>query len=214
MITILVVDDHSLVGEGTKTLLDSEPDFSVDFLGSSVEIVDLIKEKKYNVYLLDLHMPELSGIELTKKILCVHDKAKVLIYTGHDISSHFNYLIEVGASGFLSKTSSKQQLIRTIRGVVDNQAVIPLELLHQLRRTEIKPCLETGKKIKLTQKEEQILVKVAKGLTNEQIAKDLFTSCRTVERHLSGTFKKLNVSSRSEVIEKGRQLGVIPEILI
>ncbi|MDQ0256417.1 two-component system competent response regulator ComA [Evansella vedderi] len=214
MITILIVDDHSIVGEGTKTLLASEPDFSTDFLGSSVEIVDLIKEKKYDVYLLDLHMPEISGIELTKKIVCVHKDAKVLIFTGHDISSHFNYLMEVGVSGFISKSSSKQQLIRTVRGAVDNQAVIPLELLHQLRRTENKKCIENGKEINLTRKEEEILIKVAEGLTNEQIGEKIFMTKRSVERYLTGIFKKLKVSSRVEAVEKGRMLGLIPEVLI
>jgi two-component system competent response regulator ComA len=213
MITILVVDDHSIVGEGTKALLASEPDISADFLGSSVEIVDLIKEKKYDVYLLDLHMPEFSGIELTKKILCAHNDAKVLIFTGHDISSHFNYLIEVGASGFISKSSSKQQLIRTVRGVVDNQAVIPLELLYQLRRMENKKCLDNGKEINLTQKEEEILIKVAEGATNEQIAEELFISKRSVERHLTNIFKKLYVTSRAEVVAKGRMLRLIPEVM-
>ncbi|MFV8826410.1 response regulator [Alkalihalobacterium sp. APHAB7] len=213
MLNILVVDDHSIVGEGTKTILESEAGFSVDFFGSSVDIVDLIREKKYDVYLLDLHMPEISGIELTKKILCLHHEAKVIIFTGHELSSHYNYLVEAGASGFISKASSKQQLIRTIRGVVDNQAVIPLELLYYLRRIENKVSMENGKEIRLNQKEEEILLKVAEGLTNEQIAEAIFMSRRSVERYLTGIFKKLHVSSRGEVIVKGRTLGLIPEVM-
>ncbi|MFN7249519.1 MAG: response regulator [Anaerobacillus sp.] len=214
MINILVVDDHSIVGEGTKRLLESETDFRVDFFGSSLETIELIKAKNYDVYLLDLHMPEISGIALTKEILNVHRDAKVLIFTGHDIFCYFNYLIQSGVSGVLSKTSSKQQLIRTIRGVIDNQAVIPLELLQQLRRTENKICFEGGNEIKLTQKEEAILLKVAEGGTNEQIAEELFSSKRSVERHLTNIFKKLHVSSRAEVIAKGRNLGLIPDVLI
>ena len=213
MITILVVDDHSIVGEGTKTLLESEPDFRVDFFGSSTEAINIIREKKHDVYLLDLDMPELSGIALTKEILTRNLDAKVLIYTGHDLLSHFNYLVQEGVSGFVSKSSSTQQLIRTIRGVIDGQAVIPLELLYELRRTQNNKCTEIGREINLTEKEEEILMKVAEGLSNEKIAEDIFMSRRTVERHLTNIFKKLNVSSRVEVIAKARLLGLIPEVI-
>ncbi len=213
MNTILVVDDHSIVGEGTKRLLESEPDFRVDFFGSSTEVINLIKEKKYDVYLLDLDMPEISGLALTKEILNRNIDAKILIYTGHDLSSHFNYLVQEGVSGFVSKSSSSQQLIRTIRGVIDGQAVIPLDLLYELRRTQNNKYIEIGKEINLLEKEEEILRKVAEGLTNEKIAEETFMSRRTVERHLTNIFKKLNVSSRAEVVVKARLLGFIPEVI-
>ncbi|OIJ18047.1 hypothetical protein BKP45_10620 [Anaerobacillus alkalidiazotrophicus] len=214
MINILIVDDHSIVGEGTKTILSSETDFNVEFHGSSLEIMSLLKVKKHDVYLIDFEMPELNGLELTKEILNVHQDAKIIIFTGYEITCYFNHLVEVGVSAFISKSSSKEQLIRTIRDVINHQSVIPTEILHQLRRTESKLCFENGTKISFSLKEEEIVIKISKGLTNEQIAKELFTSSRTVERHLREIFKKLNVSSRVDVVEKGRKLGLIPEVLI
>lgn len=215
MTRILIVDDHAVVGEGTKAILDEEADFFVDVLTNSEDVTKRLAEnEKYDIYILDLHMPGVNGLELTNIILGIQPCAKVMIYTGYDIAAHFNHLIQIGVSGFISKSSSSQQLIRAVRCTIDNQSVIPLELLHQLRRTEYKPVVQNGREIVLTQKEEEILLKVAKGRTNDQIAEELYMSRRSVERYLTGLFKKLNVSSRAETIRKAKEIGLISEILI
>lgn len=212
MIKIAIVDDHSIVGEGTKTILSKVPDFITVFEGSSIDFYNKITEKQYDVYLIDLHMPDIDGLQLSKKILQHYPDAKIIILTAHDISSHFNQFIDSGVSGFISKECSSDDLITTIRCALKDQVIVPLELLTQLKRqTHI--THEDELDIQLTEKEETILLAVANGSTNADIAEELFTSQRSIERHLSRLFKKANVSSRSELIIKAKDLNMIPEFM-
>ncbi|MDL4838912.1 response regulator transcription factor [Aquibacillus rhizosphaerae] len=214
MIKILIVDDHEVVGEGTKSLLSSVEEFRVDFIVCSKEANELIKKNKYDVYIFDLNMPGKNGVELTDHLLSIDEDAKVIIFTGHDISSHFNHLVEIGVSGFISKECSKKQLIRAIWCAIDGQAVVPVELLYQLRRTENQVKLRNGNSVSLSQTEEAILIRVAKSNSNDEIADELYMSRRNVERHLTKIFKKLQVNSRSEAMIKGKELGLLPEIVV
>ncbi|MCZ0703725.1 two-component system competent response regulator ComA [Natronobacillus azotifigens] len=212
MIKIAIVDDHSIVGEGTKTILSKVPDFLTVYQGSSIDFCNKITEKQFDVYLIDLHMPDIDGLQLTKKILQHYPDAKVIILTAHDISSHFNQFIDSGVTGFISKESSSDDLITTIRCALKDQVIVPLELLTQLKRQTHIPNKEE-QEIRLTEKEEKILLAVANGATNTTIAEELFTSQRSIERHLSKLFKKANVSSRSELITKAKELNIVPEFM-
>ncbi|GGK28675.1 DNA-binding response regulator [Caldalkalibacillus thermarum] len=211
---ILVVDDHKVVAEETKAIINQEPGLTADAVTSSQDAKQLIHTGAYDIYLLDLQMPGVNGMELTREIKKIHPEAKVLILTGHEISPHFNYLVEAGVSGFISKTASRQQLIRAIRCAIDDEVVLPLSLLPQLRRTEIKPTQKNMGEIRLTQKEEEILVKIAQGKSNRAIADELLVSQRSIERHLTEMFRKMNVNSRAELIVKARELGLLPEAII
>lgn len=136
MINVLIVDDHPAVGEGTRTIIESEQDMKADVLLESNKIMAILKKEKYDVYLIDLYMPMVNGMELTKTILEFDPDATILIYTGYDVVSHFNLLIEAGASGFISKTSTREQLITSIRCSLREEAVISIQLLKQLKRVE------------------------------------------------------------------------------
>ncbi|MFB1052265.1 response regulator [Paraliobacillus sp. JSM ZJ581] len=214
MINILIVDDHEIVGEGTRNLLLSEPDFQVDYVRCSKEVIGLVEENSYDIYLVDLDMPEKNGLDLTNDILKIDENARVLIFTGHDIAVHFNYLIDAGVSGFISKYSSKRQLMRAIWSATEGLATVPIELLSRLRKGKNEAVLDNGKKISLTQIEEGILLMVSKGLKNEEIAEELYMSKRNVERYLTEVFKKLSVSSRSEAIVKVKQVGLLPRVMV
>ena len=111
MIRVLIVDDHPAVGEGTKNIIDQQVDMQAMIISESNQVIHVLKENQYDVYLLDLYMPKINGLELTKMILQVEPDAIVLIYTGFDVIAHYNLLIEAGVSGFVSKTSSSEQLI-------------------------------------------------------------------------------------------------------
>lgn len=214
MIEILVVDDHEVIGEGTKNLLASEKGFSVDFMKCSTQVAQHIRGKTYNIYIIDLNMPNKNGLELTIEILKVHQDAKVLIFTAHNLFTHFNYLMDSGVSGFISKSSSKKQLIRAVQCAVEEEAVIPFDLLAQLRRTEYETITDCGRKINLSQVEEDILVKVSEGKSNDEIAEELYMSRRNVEHHLTEIYKKLHVKSRAEAIVLARELDFIPVVIV
>ncbi|MBE1555113.1 response regulator transcription factor [Sporosarcina limicola] len=217
-INVLIVDDHPTVGEGTKVIIEQQEDMKADVIVDSERVKDILKQEKYEIYLVDLYMPKLNGIELSKIILQIDPDAIILIYTGFDIMSHYNLLIELGVAGFISKTATQEQLITAIRCVLREEAVIPLQLLKQLRRGETGPSTNEGQQnlgdITLSNIEQQILDEVSKGLTNNAIALNLSMSQRTIEHHLTKIFTKLGVGSRTEALLKAREYGLLSMQLV
>lgn len=213
MIKVLIVDDHPVVGEGTRSLIEQEVDMTANVIIESENIVSLIKEEKYDIYLLDLYMPKINGIELTKVILQIEPEAKIIIYTGFDLASHYNLLVEAGVAGFINKTATREQLITSIRCALREETVISLQLLRQLRRVNGLPStneeVQTIGDLSLTGKEQQILDGVSKGLTNKAIAINLSMSQRNVEHHLTKIFTKLGVGSRTEALLKAQEFGLL-----
>ncbi|WP_195575328.1 response regulator [Paenibacillus sp. 1001270B_150601_E10] len=211
MIRILLVDDHPSVGEGTKTMLEQDPQISVHVVLSGVEALEEVKNDHYDIILCDLNMPTISGLELTKRLIQEKPDRKVLIYTGYEISSHFNLLVESGVSGFVSKTVSREQLLNAIYCCMRDEAIIPLSLLKQLRRSEIKIKRgdKTFEEASINEREQEILQEVAEGRSNKDIAAKLHMSQRTVEYNLTRIFEKLGVRSRSEAIVEATRLGLV-----
>ncbi|WP_028783383.1 response regulator transcription factor [Thalassobacillus devorans] len=210
---ILIVDDHPAVGEGTKAMLEQEDDIQVDVISNSEKTGTYLRENEYNILLLDLYMPGLNGVELAKKVRRSFPDIIILIYTGFDLSTHFNMLVEADISGFVSKTASKEELVTVIRCALRDEVVIPLHLFKQLRRTEACPSNQVdspeGAAISLNEKEQSILQEIAAGLTNREIAQKLHMSQRSVEYTLTGIFNKLNVRSRTEALLQAQDLGLI-----
>lgn len=212
MINILIVDDHLSIIEGTKMLLEQEPDFKITVESSSLNAMNHIKLHHYDVLLFDLYMPHLNGLELTKQALAYNPELVVLIYTGFDIKPHFNLLVEAGVSGFLSKTSSRDELVAGIRSALRQQVVLPLSLVRELRRPGIiSDGSSSNEKVVLTSLEEQILLELSKGKSTREIAGVLAMSQRSLEYNLTALYQKFGVRTRVDTITKAKQLGLIPE---
>ncbi len=208
---ILLVDDHRSVVEGTKMLIESEPGMNVTIETDVYLVPDLVRLKKFDVILLDLYMPNMNGADLTRKLLEYVPDAVVLIYSGFEIAPHFNLLMESGVSGFIAKTSTREQLIQAIRCAARKEAIVPMSLLRQLRRREIVVSGEPGREgTTITQEEDKLLRELAKGKSNKDISKTLMISQRSLEYGLTELFQKLQVNSRVEVIKKAKQLGILP----
>ncbi|MHB8072574.1 response regulator transcription factor [Desulfosporosinus fructosivorans] len=214
MIHILLVDDHPSVGEGTKSMIEQENDMKATVVTSGLEALEVLKNQIFDVLMFDLNMPVINGLELTRRVIAINSDTPILIYTGYDISSHYNILVEARVSGFISKTASREHLITAIRCALRGEAVIPISLLHQLRRNEARVDAsekeESVKRISIDEKEQMILQEVARGKSNREIADILLMSQRTVEYNLTRIFGKLNVRSRSEAIFQAKRLGIIP----
>jgi two-component system competent response regulator ComA len=214
MIRVLLVDDHPSVGEGTKHLIEQDPDIRVTIVFSGMDALDKLQDETFDVMLFDMNMPVISGLELTRRVKSMNPDAVVLIYTGYDVAVHFNLLIEAGVSGFISKAAAREQLITAIRCAIRGEAVVPVMLLRQLRRTEVRLQHSDGKvleDVSINEKEQHILREVASGMSNKEIAAKLYMSQRTVEYNLTRIFEKLNVRSRSEAIMEASRLGLIHE---
>lgn len=213
MIHILLVDDHPSVGEGTKTMIEQDNEMKVTVAHSALEAMNKVQMGKepFDLILCDLNMPGISGLELTKRLLQLDPERKIIIYSGYEIGSHFNLLIESGVSGFISKTASRDQLHHSIRCALRGEAVIPITLLKQLRRNEVTVSRSelSIEDVSINEKEMAILSEVAAGVSNKELAVSLHVSQRNVEYQLTRIFEKLNVRSRSEAIREAKRLGLI-----
>ena len=118
---ILIVDDHIAVAEGTKLMLEKEKDFQVETANSGKDALNLVKEASFDIYIFDLKMPKMNGHDLAKRVIELDPLAKIIIYTGYELEEYFNSLIETGVLGFLSKTDSEEQMIKTIRSLLSSQ---------------------------------------------------------------------------------------------
>lgn len=213
MIQILLVDDHPLMGEGTKLIIEQDKDMKVYFETSALKAVEMVKQQSFDVLLFDLQMPELDGFELTKKVLEIKPEAKVLIYTGYEIISHLDLFMECGAVGFVSKTANKFQILRAIRCALNDEIIIPFSFLKEVYygtkpQEEVKRIKDT---ISLSERERNILKELTKGKTNKEIAQALFIGQRSLEYSLTNIFQKLGVQTRVEAVIKAKEIGLIEE---
>lgn len=194
-------------------MLEQESDMKVDVTYDNDKVETLLYDHGYDILLLDLYMPGMNGIELAKRIRKTHPDLKLLIYTGFDLSTHFNMLVEADINGFVSKTATSEQLVTAIRCASRDEVVIPLHLFKQLRRSEasVSETSESAEAsgLSLNEKEQSILKEVASGFTNREIAQSLHMSQRSVEYTLTGIFNKLNVRSRTEALFKAQELGLV-----
>lgn len=208
MINVLIVDDHPLLGEGTKRLIDNEPDMNAFFALSGEDALNVMQEQDFDLYVYDMHLPGISGLELA---LQTSAGKPILIYSGFDIAPDFERLLQAGVIGFIEKTASPRQLIRSLRSAMEGCSVFPAYLLQQLilRNSENLKFSEMSEKVLLTDKERSILEGVMAGHSNKELAEALFISQRTVEYNLTGIFAKLGVHSRAEAALVAKKLGLM-----
>lgn len=215
MIRVLIVDDHPAVRTGTKTILETAG-MEVTILKNIDEIIQAASNPSFDIFLVDLYMPDINGLELSKRILQVNPESKIVIYTGFDINTHFDLLINAGISGFVSKMSSSEQLVNAIYCALNEEVIIPLSLLRQLRRNSISANnnFEENSIITLSNKEQNILELISKGYTNKMIAEELYVSQRTIEYSLTKIFSKLKANSRIEALQIAQKYGLISNLFI
>ncbi|MBM7572979.1 response regulator transcription factor [Aquibacillus albus] len=217
MIKIMLVDDHPVIGEGSKLIIEKEEDMKVTIVDSPGKAIDILKNEDFTIMLFDLRMKGMNGIELTKHVRSMGKTAPVLIYTGHEVDPYFNTLIDAGVSGFISKTSSREELIQAIRYGVKGKAIVPVSLFEQLRKSEVRvdetetTSDEVASEVSINPKEQEILKEVAKGKSNKEIAELFYKSPRTIEYNLTEIFKKLRVKTRAEAVLKSKQWGIITD---
>ncbi|MCX6008395.1 MAG: response regulator transcription factor [Chloroflexi bacterium] len=210
-ITILLAEDHKVVREGTRRLLESQSDFEVVGEASDgIEAVELAKKFKPEIIIMDVSMPRLNGIEATKQIKALYPNMAILVLTGYDDDEYVFALLEAGAAGYLLKESSGEELIDAIRQVMTGEPVlhprIMKKVLNRLRTPVEESSSQTSSEV-LSDRETEVLRLAATGMSNMEIANSLTLSVRTVQTHLRSIFNKLGVGSRSEAIVYGLKKG-------
>jgi NarL family two-component system response regulator LiaR len=210
---ILIADDHAMLREGMRNLLEKEKDFElVGEAADGEEAVRLGGKLKPDIIIMDIVMPKLNGVEATKQIKQVSPSTALLILTAYSDIRYIIGLLEAGACGYLLKNSPGKDVIRAIRAVRSGESVLDSEVTRKLvqRLASLsKSPEEREANGQLTSREIEILKWAARGLSNKELSEKLFISLRTVKAHMTNIFNKLGCSSRTDAIIKGLKQGYI-----
>lgn len=210
-IRVLLADDHVIVREGTRELIQRQPDMEVVGEASDgLEAVELTRHLKPDVAVIDIAMPNLNGIEATRQLKRINPATAVLMLTAYDTDQYIMALLEAGAAGYLPKNVRGDQLIEAIHAVfVGESALQPATVLRVIDQltSRVSRTEDARTVIPLTEREMEVLKLAAKGVSNNDIAVELCLSTRTVQTHFSNVFKRLSVASRVEAILYGLRRG-------
>ena len=195
----MIADDHILMREGIKQLLEFDGKIEVIAeANDGEECLEKLKTVKPEVLLLDINMPKKNGIEVLKSIRNQNLKVKVLILTVHTEIEYLLKAVDIGVDGYILKDSESAELKRAIMTVLEGESYIQSSLIPALNSRLIARDVDKEKIDSLTKRELEVLVQVANGMFNKEIANTLNISERTVKNHLSNIFRKIEVSDRTQ----------------
>lgn len=206
MIKVYIVEDHAVVVEGIQVLLQHEKDIAVTgYANTAADCLDYFSGQKADVILMDINLPDMSGVELCKIIKATHKHTMVLALSGFNQGIYMSKIMESGASGYLLKNVTKQELIDGIKTVNKGGVYFSFEAGKTYKNTLEKNSLLPV----LTKREKEILKLVAEGQTNPQISRQLFISIDTVDTHRKNLYTKLNVNNTALLIRYAIDNGLI-----
>lgn len=198
-IKVMLADDHLLMREGIRQLLEFDGTIKVvDEASNGKECIEKLKVSKPEVLLLDINMPEVNGIEVLQKIKEENSDVRVLILTVHNEVEYLIKAIDIGADGYILKDSESAELKKAIRTIMKGESYIQPKLVPVLNNRLVARDKDKDKIDSLTGREIEVLVQVANGMFNKEIATALNISERTVKNHISNIFKKIEVSDRTQ----------------
>ncbi|AVK85221.1 DNA-binding response regulator [Lysinibacillus sp. B2A1] len=198
MINILIVDDHPVVLDGTKTLLQDLTDVNIDTEQNCEAVLSRMDVQAFQLFLIDINMKPTNGIQLSEMIKKKQPEAIILLYTGYELSDYYELLVEKKIDGLLSKLATKEQVIQTILAALRGEILLSADFLDFVQQRTNMP--NRKQEVFLSDKEQEILQLVSQGCTNKAIASAIGVTQRTVENYLSKLFVKLNVESRAEAV--------------
>ncbi len=199
-IRIIIADDHQLFRNGLKILLNSFPEFEVTGEASNgMEFLELLKTAQADIALMDINMPEMDGIEATRKGIKMNPSISVIALSMYGEEEYYYKMVDAGAKGFLLKDSDISEVKEAILTVVKGGNYFSQELLYHVIQ-KIKHREQETKSANLSKREREILAKICEGLSNQEIAEALFISKRTVDKHRANLLGKTNSKNTASLI--------------
>lgn len=196
---VMIADDHSLIREGIKQLLEFDGSIQVVSEASNgVECLDKLENYIPDILLLDINMPEKNGLEVLDEIKKKDYDIKVLILTVHNELEYLLKAVDIGVDGYILKDSESAELKRAIQSIMSGENYIQASLIPALNNRLANRDIDKDKIDSLTSRELEVLIQVANGMINKEIATNLNISERTVKNHVSNIFKKIDVSDRTQ----------------
>ena len=212
-IRILLVDDHDVVRSGVRMLLENEADLVIlGEAGNGQQALELVEKLDLDVVIMDITLPDMSGIEVTQRIKKSHPKIAVVALTIHEDQQYFFEMLQVGASAYVPKRAAPNDLITAIRAAHRGEMYIYPSLAKLLVNDFLARAEEGDEKATmndLTPREQEVLAMLAEGKTNDEIADTLTISHHTVARHRENLMGKLGLHSRSELVRYAIRKGLI-----
>ncbi|HEU5383245.1 MAG TPA: response regulator transcription factor [Ktedonobacteraceae bacterium] len=211
VIRVLLADDHALVREGTRRLIEAESDLEVVAeAASGEEAIEAVRRLRPDIAIMDIAMPGIGGIEATRAIKADCAETAILVLSAYDDEPYLVALLEVGAAGFLLKNVNGSELVEAIRAVARGEAVLQPALAERvMRRLSTRPTSPQRPLDLLSEREFAVLRLAARGLANKEIARRMNLSIRTVHSHLANIFTKMHVGSRTEAVLLALRQGMI-----
>ena len=211
MINVLIADDHAIVRTGLRALLTSEPDLQlVGEATGGYEAIELVGKTHPDILILDLSMPDLDGIAVTRQLKPEYPDLLILILTVHEDEAMLGEAIRAGASGYIVKHAAEAELIAAINTIRRGDLYVDPAMLHVLLVKSPKPRTEQpASPDPLTPRETDVLKLIVQGYTNRQVGEELGISVRTVEGHRANLLEKLGLRTRVELVRYARDRGLI-----
>ncbi|GAA2238427.1 response regulator transcription factor [Kitasatospora cystarginea] len=214
MIRVLIADDQTLLRGSLRLLLDSQPDLTaVGEAADGRQAVELTAAEQPDVVLMDIRMPELDGLEATRRIVAAHENVRVLVLTTFDLDEYVYGALRAGASGFLLKDTPPAELVAAIRVIARGEALlapaVTKRLIKQFARMPEMGRRPTTGLTAITDREREVLELVGRGLSNQEIADRLVVSPATVKTHVGRLLAKLDARDRAQLVIVAYESGLI-----
>lgn len=209
-IRLAIIDDHAVVLDGLKTMLNAFENLDVVYTTQNAnELLQYFQTGVPDVLLMDIQMPEISGIDLCKQVMKQYPSVKIIAFSSFDDSNYVKQIFRNGARGYLLKNSDKHTILKAIETVMQNEEYMDENIKKILLQESITGQRRSIFEVPLTKREKEILKLIAEGLSSQEIANTLFISLRTVETHRLNINQKLDVKNTAGLVKEAIKRGLI-----